>query len=135
RFNEPMLGTWVIETRGDNDAVLATDDLLAGHRDHWLVREVIGYLGRTFKRLDLTSRTIVALVEPGSCFAGTLAELVLAADRSFMLDGQWEDDERPPATLVLNESNLSWYPMSNGLTRLATRHYGRPEDLAAVEKR
>jgi benzoyl-CoA-dihydrodiol lyase len=114
--------------------VLAHDAVLAADPDHWFVREVRLLWKRVLKRLDLTSRTIVTLVEPGSCFAGTLAELVLAADRSFMLDGQWEGDERPPATILLNESNLSWYPMSNGLTRLATRHYGRPDDLAAVEK-
>ena len=87
RFNEPEVGTWVLHTAGDAAAVVAVDDLLGDHADHWLVNEIRLYWTRTLKRLDLSARTLVALVEPGSCFAGVLAELALAADRSFMLDG------------------------------------------------
>ena len=98
RFNEPGVGTWVLHTAGDAAAVLAAEDLLAAHAEHWLVNEVRCYWARTFKRLDVSARTLVALVEPGSCFVGLLAELALVADRSFMLDGSREDDDQPPAT-------------------------------------
>jgi benzoyl-CoA-dihydrodiol lyase len=127
RFNEPELGTWVLRTTGDAGAVLAAED----HLDEgWLAREVRLFWGRTLRRLDLSARTLIALVEPGSCFAGTLAELVLAADRSFMLDGQWPDDDRPPATMRLSPANDGWYPTANGLARLAARTWGRPEAFA-----
>jgi benzoyl-CoA-dihydrodiol lyase len=130
RFNEPDIGTWVFKTEGDPTAVLAVDDLLRDHRDDWLVREIVGYWRRTLKRLDVSARTLVALVEPGSCFAGTLAELVLAADRSFMLD-EPDADENP--VLVVTDANTGWYPMANGLTRLATRFANRTEAIEAVE--
>jgi benzoyl-CoA-dihydrodiol lyase len=134
RFNEPEIGTWVLQTKGDIAAVLAVDDTLREHADHWLVREIRLYWRRTLKRLDLSARTIVTLVTPGSCFAGTLAELVLAADRSFMLEGTFEDaeDDLPPAELVLTDANDGWYLMSNGLSRLQSRFYGRDEELEAV---
>src|SRR5205823_13688628 len=93
RFNRPEIGTWVLRTSGDPAHVLAADDMLREHAGHWLAHEIRLYWQRTLKRLDLSARTIVALVEPGSCFAGTLAELALAADRSYMLDGAWEDDD------------------------------------------
>jgi benzoyl-CoA-dihydrodiol lyase len=124
RFNEPELGTWVLRTKGDPAAVVAAEDHLG---DGWLAREVRLYWARTLKRLDLSARTLVALIEPGSCFAGTLAELVLAADRSFMLDGQWPGDDRPPAVIQLTAANDGWYPMANGLTRLAARTWCRPD--------
>ena len=134
RFNEPEVGTWVLENQGDIAAVLAVDDVLREHADHWLVREIRLYWQRTLKRLDLSARTLVTLVKPGSCFAGTLAELVLAADRSFMLDGTFEDaeDGLPPAEVVLTEANDGWYLMSNGLTRLQSRYYGRDDELEGV---
>jgi benzoyl-CoA-dihydrodiol lyase len=125
RFNEPEVGTWVLHTAGDPDAVVAAEDLLRHHADHWLVNEVRLYWARTLKRLDVSARTLVALVEPGSCFAGVLAELALAADRSFMLDG--DEGGSPPATLRLTEANDGWFPMANGLSRLATRFWGRAE--------
>ena len=129
RFNETEVGTWVVRTEGDLDAVLAADSLLAVEADDWLVREVSLYWTRTLKRLDLSARTIIALVEPGSCFAGILAELALAADRTYMLDGTWEDADRadgdradiPPAVLRLTEASTGRHPMSNGLSRLQTR--------------
>ena len=133
RLNEPEIGTWVLATTGDRSAVLAADDLLREHRDHWLVREIVLYWKRTLARLDLSARTLLALVEPGSCFAGTLAELALAADRSLMLDGTFEDSDLPAAVLVVTDANLGWYPMINGLTRLETRFYGHPDALEAVE--
>jgi benzoyl-CoA-dihydrodiol lyase len=133
RFNEPEIGTWVLRTAGDASRVVSADDLLREHRHHWLVREIILFWKRTLKRLDLSARTLIALVEPGSCFTGTLAELALAADRSFMLDGSFEDSDLRPATLQLSDVNTGWYPMSNGLTRLHSRFYGHDEQLAEVE--
>ncbi|MGQ0615793.1 MAG: 2,3-epoxybenzoyl-CoA dihydrolase [Acidimicrobiia bacterium] len=132
RFNEPEIGTWVLRTDGHLDAVAAAEDLLHQYGDHWSVREVRLKWARALKRLDLSARTLVALVEPGSCFAGTLAELALAADRTFMLEGTRAGDDRPEAQLRLTEANDGWYPMSNGLSRLASRSYGRPDELEAT---
>ncbi len=130
RFNEPEVGTWVWQTRGSTADVLAADDLLAG--DHWLLREVRLLWGRVLRRLDLSARTMVALVDPGSCFAGTLAELVLAADRSFMLDGAWEEGDEVEAVLQLGEANAGRYPAFSGLSRLAARFWGHEELLEAA---
>jgi benzoyl-CoA-dihydrodiol lyase len=135
RFNEPSIGTWVLRTTGDPDAVLAVDDGLVAQSDHWLAREIRAFWKRTFKRLDVSARTLVALIEPGSCFAGTLAELALAADRSFMLEGTWEegpDRDQPVATLTLGAANDGAYPMGNGLSRLEARFWGDDEGLAAA---
>ena len=134
RFNEPDLGTWVFQTKGDVSATLAADDLLREHAGHWLVREIRLFWRRTLKRLDLSARTIVTLVTPGSCFGGTLAELLLAADRSFMLEGTFEDADGhlPPAEVVLTDANDAWYAMSNGLTRLQSRFWGHDDALEAV---
>jgi benzoyl-CoA-dihydrodiol lyase len=129
RFNEPEIGTWVLRTEGDQEAVLAADEVVRSADRHWLVREVRLLWARTLKRLDLSARTLVALIDAGSCFAGTLAELALAADRSFMLDG----DEQ--ATLRLTDANDGWYPMVNGLSRLATRFWGREGELDAARAR
>ena len=127
RTNEEEIGLWIVRTTGTPDAVEAYDRFLAAHAGHWLVREIRLYLKRVFKRLDVSSRSIFALVEPGSCFAGTLLELVLAADRAYMLDGQRSGDARPPATVRLTEQNFGAYPMINGLTRLASRFLAEPE--------
>jgi len=134
RFNEPEIGTWVLQSSGDISAVLAADDVLREHAGHWLVREIRLFWRRTLKRLDLSARTLVTLVTPGSCFAGTLAEMALAADRSFMLEGTFEDaeDNLPPAELVLTDANDGWYTMSNGLTRLQSRFWGHDDALEAV---
>ncbi len=121
RMNEPLIGTIVLKTRGDQDAMLAMDGLLTAHQDHWLVREVMHFVKRTLKRLDLTSRSFFALIEPGSCFAGTLFELALAADRSYMLDDPEQDN-----TIALSSMNGGPLRMSNGLTRLQTRFLGAP---------
>ncbi len=134
RFNETEVGTWVFRTTGDPDAVLSAEAPLHDDADHWLVREIRLLWARTLKRLDVSARSLVTLIEPGSAFAGLLAELVLVADRSFMLDGTWEDLDDPPepATVRLSAANLGLVPMSNGLTRLATRFWGRDDALAAA---
>src|SRR5262249_62185825 len=106
---------------GDPAQVLAYDQFLDANKDHWLAREIRGLWKRVLKRIDLTSRSLVALVEPGSCFAGTLAELVFASDRSYMLIGKRDGDNKPPATLALAAGNFGAYPMSNGLSRVGSR--------------
>jgi benzoyl-CoA-dihydrodiol lyase len=132
RTNEEQIGVWVLRANGAADRVEAYDRLLADHPNDWLLREIRLYLKRVLKRLDVTSRSIFALIEPASCFAGTLLELVLAADRSYMLAGQREGDEQPPATVRLTAANFGMYPMPNGLSRLASRFLnepGRVDDL------
>jgi benzoyl-CoA-dihydrodiol lyase len=133
RLNEPEIGTWVLRTAGDAERVAAYDALLAKQAGDWLIREVTLYLKRTLKRLDLSARSIFALIEPGSCFAGTLYELALAADRAYMLDGRIEGDNRPPAAIRLTPLNFHAYPGVNGLARLATRFIGDAEGLARAE--
>ncbi len=127
RFNETEIGIWLLRTEGNAEAVAAADATLAELAGDWLVREVTLYLKRTFKRLDLSARSLFALIEPGSCFTGTLLELALAADRSYMLDGQLEGDNRPAATVRLTAMNFGAYPMANGLSRLAARSLDDPE--------
>jgi benzoyl-CoA-dihydrodiol lyase len=137
RTNELELGTWVFRTSGDAAKVLAHDALLLAHRDEWLANEIVHYLKRTVKRLDVTSRSLVALIEPGSCFAGSLLELALAADRSFQLSGVFEDvdPDAKPATITVGDINLGPLPMGNGLTRLQTRFLGDDDALKALEAR
>ncbi len=132
RFNEPTLGLLVLRSEGDPARVLAADRLLG--EDDWLAREIRLLWKRVLKRLDMTARSLVALVEPGSCFAGTLAELVFAADRSVMLAGAREGDNRRPAELSLSPLNFGAYPMGNGLTRLATRFLGEAESEARASE-
>jgi len=127
RTNELDIGTWLLKTEGDATTVLACDAALAAHADNGFVREVVGWLRRTFARLDVSSRTLYALIEPGSCFAGTLAELALAADRTYML--ALEGDARAPR-IALSPMNFGAYPMVNGRTRLARRFC---DDVAALE--
>ena len=131
RTNELELGTWVLRTSGDARRVLAYDALLLGNRTDWLATEIVLYLKRTLKRFDVTSRSIIALIEPGSCFAGSLFELAAAADRSFHLMGVLEEEDRP-AAVVLGPMNLGPLPMANGLTRLETRFSGDGSGLAAA---
>jgi benzoyl-CoA-dihydrodiol lyase len=134
RTNEPELGTWVWRTEGDAARVLAHDALLLEHPDDWLAGEIVHYLKRTLKRLDVTSRSLIALIEPGSCFAGSLLELALAADRSFHLAGVFEevDPDAEPGAVTVGAMNLGPLPMGNGLTRLATRFAGDADALAAA---
>jgi benzoyl-CoA-dihydrodiol lyase len=126
RSNEEEIGLWIVRSAGAADQVEAHDRFLGAHAGHWLVREIRLYLKRVFKRLDVSSRSVFALVEPGSCFAGTLLELVLAADRAYMLDGPRAGDARPPAAVRLTGLNFGAYPMINGLTRLASRFLADP---------
>ena len=134
RLNEPELGILVFRSEGDPSAVLAADALLDVHADDWFVREIRLYLKRVFKRVDLTARTLFTLVEPGSCFAGSLAELVFAADRAFMFSGTRAGDNRPAAMLRLSGLNFGGLPMSNGLSRLETRFLGEPDSLERAQK-
>ena len=127
RVNEPELGTLLIRTAGDAATVRGVDGVLVSHRDHWLVREIIGQMRRTLKRLDLTARSLIAIVEPGSAFAGSLFELALAADRIYMLD----DPDRANA-IALSPMNGGLLPMSNGLSRLETRLLGQPGEVASL---
>ena len=129
RLNELELATIVFKSAGDGEAVTAYDAFLDAHRDHWLAREVRLKWKRVLKRIDMTSRSLVALLEPGSCFSGTLAEIVFACDRAYMLIGTGGGDNRSPATLALGEVNFGAYPMANGLSRLATRFLGEPAAL------
>ena len=135
RLNEPDIAAIVFSSEGDPAAVLAYDALLDAHIGHWLAREIRLKWRRVLKRIDLTSRSLVALVEPGSCFAGTLAEIVFAADRSYMLIGTRDGDNRDPATLTLSGANFGALAMSNGLSRLATRFLGEPASLEAARGR
>jgi benzoyl-CoA-dihydrodiol lyase len=138
RTNELELGTWILRTKGDVEDALAFERVIAEHSgSDWLVNEIRHYFKRTLKRLDVTSRSLIALIEPGSCFAGALLELALACDRQYMLDGLMESDsaagpeEGEPAQLVLSASNFGTFPMSNGLSRLGSRFYGDEDDHLA----
>ncbi|HML10898.1 MAG TPA: 2,3-epoxybenzoyl-CoA dihydrolase, partial [Stellaceae bacterium] len=133
RANEPEVGIIVFRSEGESAAAIAADALLDAHQADWLVREIRLYWKRVLKRIDMTSRSLFALIEPGSCFAGTLAELCFAADRTLMFAGTRAGDNRPEATLVLSPLNFGAYPMGNGLTRLATRFLGEPESLDVAE--
>ena len=131
RANELELGTWVVRTRGAIEDALAFERVIAEHSgSDWLVNEIRHYFKRTLKRLDVTSRSLVALIEPRSCFAGALLELAMACDRQYMLDGFMEDhdEEGEPAQIVLSASNFGTFPMGNGISRLASRFWGGPDD-------
>ena len=133
RSNEPEIGTWLIRTEGDAAAVLAMDATLAAHADHWLVRETVGLLRRTFSRIDVSSRSLFALIEPGSCFAGSFLELALACDRSYHL--ALPDDEARAPKMTVGEANFGLYPMATGQSRLGRRFYDEAPALDAVRTR
>jgi benzoyl-CoA-dihydrodiol lyase len=126
RSSELDLGLWLFKTTGNPEGVLATDDFILAHQDNWFIREVLGMLRRTLARIDVTSRSLFAIVEPNSCFAGSLFELALAADRVYMQDVQ----EGQPATVALSQINFGALPMSNHLSRLAARFY---RDTARID--
>ncbi len=137
RSNETELGTWIVRTAGDVEDALAFERVIAQHsKDDWLVSEIRHYYKRVLKRLDVTSRSLIALIEPGSCFAGALLELALACDRQYMLDGLMEvgDEEGEPAQLVLSASNFGTFPMGNGLSRLGSRFYGDDDAQAKLRQ-
>jgi benzoyl-CoA-dihydrodiol lyase len=129
RLNELEIAMLVFKSHGEPAHVLACDDFLEANKAHWLVNEIRHYWKRVLKRIDVTSRTLVTLVEPGSCFVGTLAELVFAADRSYMLIGSRQGDNRPPPAMNLSAMNFGPYPMSHGLTRLQSRFQANPSDV------
>ena len=133
RTNELDTGVWLIKTEGDAAAVLAMDATLVAHQTHWLVRETIGLLRRTFSRLDVSSRSLFALIEPGSCFAGTLLELALACDRSYHL--ALPDDPAAAPKIAVGEANFGFYPMITGQSRLQRRFYDEQPALDAVRAR
>jgi benzoyl-CoA-dihydrodiol lyase len=133
RTNEAAIAVVLFRTDGNAQGVLAHDDFLAKANGDWLMREIRHYLKRVLKRIDVTPKSFIALVEPGSCFAGTLAELAFAADRALMLIGTREGDNRKPAAMTLGEANFGAYPMGNGLTRLQTRFLGEPKTLDALK--
>lgn len=131
RTNHLEIGTWIIKTQGDAQHILAADAALTQHREHWFVRETIGMLRRTLARLDVTSRTLIAIADRDSCFAGTLAELLLAADRSYML--ALPDDEQAEGRITLSAMNFGSYPMVNGCYRIAARFYDDEAQIAAAK--
>lgn len=133
RANEPEIGLFVFRTVGDPDIVLAYDNFLHENRTHWFINETLHYFKRVLKRIDVTSRSLIALIEPGSCFAGTLAELAFACDRSIMLQEVLKGDNRPQTSITLSPLNFNAYPMSNDLTRLETRLLGEPQHLGATK--
>jgi benzoyl-CoA-dihydrodiol lyase len=133
RLNELEMAAIVFKSSGDGGEVLAYDRFLDANARHWLIREIHLLWKRVLKRVDLTSRSLVTLIEPGSCFAGTLAELPLASDRTYMLIGGRDGDNKPPASIALAEANFGPYPMANGLTRLASRFLATPADLERVK--
>ncbi len=134
RLNETELGLIVLRSQGDGAAVLAHEALLLQNAEHWLANEILHYWKRVMKRLDVTARSLVAVIEHGSCFAGPLAEILWAADRSYMMEDEFEGDNRPVAAIRLSPGNFGRYPMANGLTRLQTRFLGVPEAVEAAEE-
>ena len=133
RLNELDVAAIVFKSAGDPAAVLAYEDLLDANKDYWLARQIRNLWKRVLKRVDLTSRSLVTLIEPGSCFAGTLAEFAFASDRSYMLIGNREGDNKPPAAIALSDANFGAYPMSTGLTRLGCRFFANPADVDAAK--
>ena len=133
RLNEMDIGLWVIRTQGDPELLLQHEALLAENADHWLANEVRHYWKRTLKRVDVTSRSLMAQVEHGSCFAGVLAELLWAVDRSYMMEDEFEGDNRPIATITLSNDNFGTYPMGNGLSRLETRFLDEQARIDALK--
>jgi benzoyl-CoA-dihydrodiol lyase len=129
RLNEGDIGTWVFRSAGDNALVEAYDKLLEANQGDWLVREITLYLKRSLKRVDVSARSLITLIEPGSCFSGTLLEFALISDRSYMLDGTFEGSNLPAPTVRITGMNFGPYPMSNGLTRLETRLLGEADKV------
>ena len=134
RFNEEEIGTWIFKSTGDAQAVLAADEVLENNADHWFIREVLLFTRRVLKRVDVSARSLIAAVEPGSCFAGTLLEFVLCADQSYMLNGCFEDNNTPAAVLILNQFNFGHYPMVTGITRIQSRFQNDNPGIARLEQ-
>ena len=133
RTNEPEISTWGFKATGSADFIEAGDKLLIEHADDWLIKEITLFLKRTLKRLDVSSRSLLSFIEPGSCFTGTILEIVLSSDRSYMLDGSFEGSNVPPAKLRITGMNLGPLPMCNGLTRIETRHLNDKKAIELIE--
>ena len=133
RTNEPEISTWGFKATGSADFIEAGDKLLLEHADDWLIKEITLFLKRTLKRLDVSSRSLLSFIEPGSCFTGTILEIVLSSDRSYMLDGSFEGSNVPPAKLRITGMNLGPLPMCNGLTRIETRHLNDEQAVKLIE--
>jgi len=133
RNNEKELGLIEFQTQGDPEKVIAHEALLLQNKDHWLAGEVLQYWKRLLKRVDMTSRSLVAIVEHGSCFAGPLAELLWSVDRSYMMLEEFDGDNRPTAAITMSDGNFGTYPMGNDLTRLETRFLGTPEQVEKLK--
>ena len=133
RLNEMDQGLITFRTQGDPARVLAHEAVLLAHKDHWLANEVLQFWKRTLKRIDVTSRSLVGLVEHGSCFAGVLAEILFAVDRAYMMEDEFEGDNRPLAAITLSDANFGCFPMGNDLTRLQARFYGDPDAVDAAQ--
>ena len=134
RTNEPELGTWVFKCKGDLERSADFDRLLSDQSNDWLIRKITLYWKRVLKRLEVTSRSLIALIEPGSAFAGFLLEVVLGADRSYMLDGEWQASDRPPAAIRVSETNFGALPTVNGITRLRARYLDDPDAIRSVRE-
>ena len=135
RLNEMQIGLWVFRSQGDANAVLAQERALVAQEDHWLAREILACWKRVLKRIDVTSRSLIAVVEHGSCFAGALAEILWAVDRGYMMEGVFEGDNRPLARITLSDSNFGRFPMGNDCTRLATRFLGESETVGLARRK
>ena len=135
RLNEMQIGLWVFRSQGDANAVLAQERALVAQEDHWLAREILACWKRVLKRIDVTSRSLIAVVEHGSCFAGVLAEILWAVDRGYMMEGVFEGDNRPLARITLSDSNFGRFPMGNDCTRLATRFLGESETVGLARRK
>ena len=135
RLNEMQIGLWVFRSQGDANAVLAQERALVAQEDHWLAREILACWKRVLKRIDVTSRSLIAVVEHGSCFAGALAEILWAVDRGYMMEGVFEGDSRPLARITLSDSNFGRFPMGNDCTRLATRFLGEAETVELARRK
>ena len=133
RLNEREAGLLLFRSQGEPNRFLAHEALLRENADHWLANEVLCFWKRVLKRVDVTSRSLAGLVEHGSCFAGILAELLFAVDRSYMMEDEFEGDNRPLATITMSPANFGMFPMANGISRLATRFLGEPASLAAAK--
>jgi len=134
RFNCSNIGTWLLYTEGQSKFVESVDKILVDHSKNWFIQEMILYTKRTFKRLDLSARSMFALIKPGSCFSGTLLELALCADRIYMLDGIFENQNEPAATILVTTANQGCYPMGNGLTRIDVRFLNNTSALSSIKK-
>ncbi|MEP6066886.1 MAG: 2,3-epoxybenzoyl-CoA dihydrolase [Paracoccaceae bacterium] len=133
RLNEMDQGLITFRTQGDPARVLAHEAVLLAHKDHWLANEVLQFWKRTLKRIDVTSRSLVGLVEHGSCFAGVLAEILFSVDRTYMMEDEFEGDNRPLAAITLSDANFGCFPMGNDLARLQARFYGDPDAVVAAQ--